>query len=414
MERNPSHFRLPQLKVFAPRVLYYNYEPPLHAGNQKVAQDIVELLEFHTKRLFDASTNDERLCRALREKLLVHLNPQRDPAYTHHLAKFAGSLATVDCGKCCGSNVCHGTSDDSDNVDRRGLCITPIKDLFVAVEKFAREYYANHTTRGIEPEQELIFQTGPPDQPVAHDVPVDYKLSGSVSVAPKATVVKLLLHPTQFDRETMLAVLYILFHEMICHAFQGSIRSEQERSRAAFGDMDEFAEGWMDNLAIRALREFLVKNASEDADLVHLRNDCDALKVAEHFHHQRRNMGSKKASRFAPINWLGANVADMTQEYFDDLSEETKYPASPSDEFVRLSLDLNVAEFTLAQRRDWVFQIGALLDTIYKTQLRERRKQKAVRESPLRKPFESYFSRAWTVEKLQSEVMKLRLDDAIH
>jgi hypothetical protein len=59
---------------------------------------------------------------------------------------------------------------------------------------------------------------------------------------------KLAFHELDFQ-----ALRYVMFHEIVCHAFQGL--AVQPLRRQATVEQDRFAEGWMDDMVYRILRE---------------------------------------------------------------------------------------------------------------------------------------------------------------
>lgn len=144
--------------------------------------------------------------------------------------------------------ICHGNKRlDSVVVANAGDCIQQIHALFATAYEIASGYYER---AGI-PQQELatvFFSTNAlaPDDP-RENLPPEVHAIGNVDIHMRGSMVELSIQSEAFDRDTYDSLFYILLHECVCHAFQGCV--DVTGARAALGNSDSFAEGWMDYIA---------------------------------------------------------------------------------------------------------------------------------------------------------------------
>lgn len=399
----PSHFRLPALKTFATRLLFYASEPPITPGNFKAAGRVVKVLELHSENLGDSgvSVSTEFLSDAVkRTGNLIAITVGSVGGY---LDPFKQAINGLDCMTCSAGNVCTGNWRDSDTVHQRGQCIQPLKNLFRLVEQFSRDWYTENSTDHACPPYELVLQTGPPDGEKPHDIAANYHVAGKARPEAEQTIIKLLLHPHQFDRDTNLACLYVLFHEIICHGFQGLVASKNDLRRDAFAE-DEFGEGWMDFLALQLLERFLDEGDPAAQNLVHIRETERAAEIARDFHHRRHDLS--RPPKCADVYWSGVRTGKDVLRFLHDLIFLKVGPTSPEAEkqFFRLSADFNKLQTTVAERQTWMQRLRNEMDLLYRIPRTERATEYAIRGCHLVTPFGKYMRGEADIAKLLADV----------
>lgn len=164
------------------------------------------------------------------------------------------SLRAIDCNACkiaAGlDRVCQGDPlVDSQLVARKGLCFRWLLDIAEYASTYTRETYAPILDRFGLPAPVASFSTGLRFNPRPHGLSHHAQLAARTEFRddPAATSAITLFISDKFDLPSWLAVLYVLFHEYVCHAYQALDRSRMtSRDRPADS---RFAEGWMDAVA---------------------------------------------------------------------------------------------------------------------------------------------------------------------
>ena len=356
-ERLPSHLPLAQRKVLAPRILYFDSVQDLKNSLAPADRKEIDFLEEHLFRLSTLATElpspDKDPLDGFVREISKHLDLASSALVTNGnrshvdnaLAVFKGATTSLDCAACSPLKpvICDGHWHDDRIVDGRGQCIAPLKSAFDAALSLARRYYSTHSTyfsNAIPPSVEFStsFRNSTP-----HDCPVPYHVGGATEfqdvAARKFSIVKLTVVPEQFDFGTYSALLYVLVHECVCHAFEGILPFPDFVERVATEPDDGFAEGWMDWVAHEILQEALHgKGPATDvvSKLQHLEEIGDA---ATKFHLSRVDDQHPQQSKHAIERAFGRDAAQRVLYLFERLPESRD---QPWELFLRLSFDLNV------------------------------------------------------------------------
>jgi len=376
-ERLPSHLPLAQRKVLAPRILYFDSVHDLKNSLAPADRKEIEFLEDHLFRLSKLATElpspdkdpldgfVREINRNLGEQAsTVLISNGNRPHVENALAAFGRAMTNLDCAACSPLKpvICDGQWHDDKIVDAGGQCVAPIKAAFQVALSLARRYYSTYSTyfgNAIPPSIEFStsFRSSTP-----HDCPVPYHVGGATEfqdvAARRLSVVKLTLVPEQFDFGTYTAVLYVLVHECLCHAFEGILAFPDFVERVAAEPDDGFAEGWMDWVAHEVLQEAL-RGKGPAADIVsklpHLDEIADA---ATKFHLSRVDDQHPQPSKHAIERAFGRDAAQRVFYLLERLPESRE---QPWEMFLRLSFDLNMLPHFHEIREQFVSLLELLL-----------------------------------------------------
>jgi hypothetical protein len=145
--------------------------------------------------------------------------------------------------------------------------------------------------------------------------------------------------PKLLGPPTLASVPYVLCHELVCHAFQGAVNSDE----------DSFAEGWMDQVALSLHDEWsdhLFPRAPQLA-----RDAADALSsyLREDALYLDDSYGKTRDAR--RLGWAAAEEVERFLRGHDD---------APPSLFHKLSIQLNVLpDFDFRRRRAFVAAVRA-------------------------------------------------------
>jgi hypothetical protein len=271
-----------------------------------------------------------------------------------------GRAELLSCEKCAsGATVCTGLTRDDVLVANGGHCIRPIKDMFTVAAHTADRYYRGCSARfaGLNPSDipTVVLATkhwlGTP-----HNLPLRVQVSGATEF--KGGVPNLESHVglniciENFDWESYCAILYVLFHECVSHAYQNLTTSPARR--APLDPDDPFGEGWMDWLALRLLQMEITESAKRYP------HAAEISRVANLFHNARVGSGqflnpeSWGRPREKTQAWCaqGKQAAEKVETLLKRLS------AKPQDDFFSLSFDFNVSSVSTADRKRFVTAIN--------------------------------------------------------
>lgn len=260
------HLTLRQRKVLAAKLRVVEALEPHRA--EAYACDFGEAFEqlqvgllVHAKEplgLDDAPTNELPL-----DRFVQDLATSADavfralPASSHGLLQ-AGltalqqGLRAVSCSSCNGTTICSGyPAHDNPIVDQKGHCIEPFLSYFRFALDETRTCYAAACPRS-SAIAALTVDFATEYQPDPSEVDVAPALGADVQHSPGAALqsrVRLLIDVPQVDLECCHVAPYVLFHELVCHAFHAIDPPVARRDTQREDDC--FAEGWMDWVAFQ-------------------------------------------------------------------------------------------------------------------------------------------------------------------
>lgn len=201
------------------------------------------------------------------------------------LKQLANELKRIDCSKCAKSDqfVCRGDdrNHDASIVSKSGQCIAPLKEVASFVERQTRQIYTD--ARFASPT--IIVSTSPASKTSDQGMLKHFDIGGYSEVLRgqvPISVVGLEIRERAFDWNALCAVLYIMAHETICHAFQGldgGVRVDAEEKCA-------WTEGWMDRLAFKLTQEWLASPKTPLPNWLH-RDRGRVEEVAGEIHRRR-------------------------------------------------------------------------------------------------------------------------------
>jgi len=368
------HIPLAERKALCGRLLY------LEAADRRKSAFVragavseFDQLQYNLFCLTDQATTNpdnavplDRFLETLATDLNDHARPQLRGGHAGLVASLLKEIkqgaSKLSCHTCSplSPTVCNGGDQDDEIVARSGHCIAPLRTMFDVALQATREYYSRFGTLSLAaPIPEVMFSTqlfrGKP-----HDIPVDYYVGGVTTYHEgnnKSWVqVQLCLCVTKFDWSTYLAVLYVLFHECVSHAFNGLFPSPQ--ARTSMEPNDPFGEGWMDWVAYRIMEEVIQGQGPARALAAKIRFPNEHRDVGTQFHLVRADHERKPRSEYSYIYAEGKSAAEKLYYLMERLvgSRSASWEA-----FLRMSFDLNMLSLPVSDRMKFVRLIDAYL-----------------------------------------------------
>ena len=337
------HIPLAQRKVICGRLIFFQAAYPdrlnlLSAGAESEFDQVRDNVFRLTEQAASSSPNSEPLDIFLRG-LLGDLDSQMQPQLRgKHGVLFRplqddlrGTAERISCLACSAvrPRICDGGNKDDEIVRNGGVCIAPIRSMFDVAAQVTTESYAKHCNL-FDPEAapELSFSTSFCNSK-PHTIPGDYFVGGATThhddPLPRSDV-DLCLWPNRFDWNAYTAILYVLFHECICHAYQGMKPLRPKPFN------DGFVEGWMDWIAFECFRRHLQSGPSS----LFVQASLDAGTA---FHLLRSDYNHKEKSDQASICALGRSVARSLGKLLERLPESASNPWSS---LLMMSFDMNM------------------------------------------------------------------------
>jgi hypothetical protein len=170
----------------------------------------------------------------------------------------------------------------------------------------------------------------------------------------KWTQVTLKVMAQEVDCDCLLALPYIIMHELFCHWPQMSRRHSSRPNPALLADPDNvdarrvdsdpFSEGWMDRLVGDALERREIDGSDPSA----WRRMQAEISVARRIHADRTDFRSGHSYAAAPFIAAGEVAAHWVKWLYDG---DGKPRELTGRDLARLSCELNVADWTFEQRR---------------------------------------------------------------
>lgn len=259
-----------------------------------------------------------------------------DPLFDETVNEISKTLGAIVCKKCTVKSAC---SEDDRIVDCYGECIGFFRHCMELARKEAFAWYQRYLPGSLASPPEIEFSTelyvDPPDS-----ISVAKHISGRTCFPDNHKMrsgIELCLHVSKFDLESYRAAAYILFHEMICHAFQG-IRTAKSNKQRRTRETNSFAEGWMDRVTyLIFLCEVLLGYGLSG---VKPALDEEVRQVARDF--RKARLGDPEDPEFPRIRafyWIGDQAA---KEYSMFLNSHCTTVEAPEKLFFRISFDWNL------------------------------------------------------------------------
>jgi hypothetical protein len=159
--------------------------------------------------------------------------------------------------------------------------------------------------------------------------------------------IELHLNVPEFDSESYFAVPYVIFHELICHAFNGVRSSYLPRQETP--ETDRFAEGWMDYVAYRVFNEVmegngLTNHVIEDYASEYAMQGASLHRVRQEYDRTPQVENSMRANFM-----IGAHAAQFFLRTLRSM-----FPEEAEELFLRISFDLNLTRDRSKCRRKLV------------------------------------------------------------
>jgi len=277
------------------------------------------------------------------------------------LDRFRARIDGLSCGNCAhaarersglDARICCGDDDavDAIAVEYAGHCIRQIKKACATAMDIASRYYgrfAPDTAYDVRIATQWLNEGD-----TVENFPRDIHAWGSADLEGTASVVALNLKPKQFDRKTYQSLLYILLHECICHAYQGSV--DVTGRRAVIGNADVFGEGWMDFVTHLIFTQVLAHSGpfgAQWADALPEDPDCELRGSEIHLY----RTDSERAGASAHLH-RGTTAARNLQTAFNN----TLPRRAADDAFLELSLKINGLPLTGPAREQLVTNVRAI------------------------------------------------------
>lgn len=338
------HIPLAQRKTICGRLLFFEAAYPdrmkfLVAGAGSEFDQVRNNVFSLTEQAASSSGDGEAL-----DQFLQHLNTdlgyQMRPQLTGKHAKLfqplhlqiTQNLSSLSCNRCSPirPSICDGGDKDDEIVRTGGACIAPIQKMFDIASQVARQWYAKSSNLfHLQQSPGLVLSTSFTNAK-PNDLPGDYFLGGETKhhdESPPIAEIELALWPEKFDWNTYAAVLYVFFHECICHAYQG-MNAFRPRPLS-----DGFAEGWMDWIAFEVFRRHL--KASPSTPTLQAYRDA-----ATKLHLLRVDYNHPQKSSQSALCAFGRSVAQKFLALLERLPESS---ADPWPSLLMASFDMNVA-----------------------------------------------------------------------
>jgi hypothetical protein len=340
---NLVHIPLAQRKAICGRLLFFQAAPNrlafLGAGAESEFDQVRDNLFKLTEQGASSSQDNEPLDTFL-QRLLTDFGYQMQPQlrgkhgilFQPLYALLESSIKAFSCNQCSPlrPHICDGGSKDDAIVSTGGACIAPIRVMFDIAAQATKTWYSQCCNL-FNPQQApaLMFSTSFRNSK-PHDIPGDYFVGGVTKPHAHPQLIAeidLCLWPKKFDWNTYAVLLYVLFHECICHAYQG-MRAFRPKPVT-----DGFSEGWMDWIAFECFRRHIQQSPPTTTLQAYLDSGTK-------FHLLRVDYNDKERSDQASISAFGRSVAQKFAYMLERLPESASDPWS---NLLMTSFDINVA-----------------------------------------------------------------------
>ncbi|QDU42888.1 hypothetical protein Mal52_13570 [Symmachiella dynata] len=378
----PEHLPLQHRKTLCGRVRIFEAMRPWQRGVSfsngahafaNLRMDLAEKVTYESPKHQDTSLDAfiHGLIPMLQPKVRAVAGDMPNGDYLDQIeAAVNGKLAEISCRDCSGSDtICTGYCPvDDEIVVHGGACLHPFKEQFDFIREAVLDKY-----------KELC-----PGADVLDDVSVVLSTELLTAKAPfrfcenanaaaryrdsseqRITEVRLLLDPGLIDAASFLAVPYLFFHELVCHAWQGAdadlatSRNDIASTRAD----DSFAEGWMDAVAWHLFESTVQRYA---ASIPYLQDDHREWGFEVHRERRVPQIGQipeqspaahNSQARTREMIRLGVSAAQMFFRFLRD--HETGFVAEEA--WLKISFALNLRGGIVQKRQEFVTAVYSAL-----------------------------------------------------
>jgi hypothetical protein len=242
-------------------------------------------------------------------------------------------LRTLDCTACAtAEKVCSGTKvQDSHIVTSSGHCIKPLKDLVAYAEALAREIYEACDRTFCVPH--LEFSTSDAQRDADRALLKDFGINGISETRGEKPSIMLEIKDGHFRWKTLCQTLYVLVHELVCHAYQGGAAANRPNA----DEKCSWSEGWMDRLAFELVRHWIGQSDPRVPEF--LQRYAPAVDTHTVQFHERRYEASGTLTPLYQERRLSA------RQTFDDMKQAWSLQSQqhlPSHRVTRFSTKLNL------------------------------------------------------------------------
>ena len=275
------------------------------------------------------------------------------------IADLRSNASSISCASCGRGRVCDSGYADDRIVANGGHCISKFKLLYDFASALTLAYYTQYApvfraARRPEP----VFATRFHLDGAPHDIPSPVFVGGATSYVERGqsaySEVGLAFYIPSFDWKSMLAIFYVLLHELACHAYSG-VYPNGPLGRKDPVEYDIFAEGWMDmvvSVILDDLREHQGPACSLAPPLELLRYVAEGLE----FQGVRRDCRRPDRSQTASLIALGYTAAEAVKGVFERFAGDVA-----RDIFLEFSFAYNLLRSPVRERNAVVNKLAEKL-----------------------------------------------------
>jgi hypothetical protein len=331
----PQHLPLDALIILATRLLALPIfrRPNLNSPEGEVlrrfcpslaslraARRLPQLSAFLTARLTEAQAHAATL--PLDEQTLL----------TPKLQALSAVVASVTCTSCsrAGGHLCDGINErqDDQQIDSVGLCLQLIRDthghVLSTVETVLREWVGveEGDLAGLPHQWATNWSGRAQRQLPTTQWKVDAETDFQDAPPERLSEIRLTLAVEELDWDSLLAIHWLLTHELLCHVYQRP--PPRGKAREPCRPYCPFFEGWMDELAHAVLKADLVAGwlGATRCTFVVLHRE-EIVQAASDYRRDRYDTGPGANRRLLAPQWeLGVESARAVRQLLETVSPE--------------------------------------------------------------------------------------------
>jgi hypothetical protein len=258
------------------------------------------------------------------------------------------ALETFNCSNCNKyGDICHNTPMDAQLFDNSMQCLSQLKDIFYFIIEKSRLLQKAVCGRIHIPMYSLSTGIIDSDSPT---IPKNVNISGSYNVDSKE--ISIIFREDALNKATLVQVIYVISHEILCHGMQGILGIEKENA----DEHCSWTEGFMDRLAFFHVDDWLTNDRTLPDWLT--QHKPFSQRHCLNLHQQR--IENSRLTRSGKIKrYFAYDVCDNLREAFVGRHSGDSRRLKGFFHFCHL---LNFQEADSAARQEILFRIGLLLD----------------------------------------------------